>query len=251
MVARPDVGINRRLALTPRMLARMMERQHLTDIDITRPSNWDEYAKHRQIGSFDSEPTKSYEFLISLDPKVRTIPLEVLANRWSPERRDQLRMKLMHDHPTLEADVISAFRSIETHSLELYEELREQFFMDLVNNGDLVGSFKYRAVKRNPRFAELLSKAQALQSQMQPWNQPSRGYGIALLDDFDGRETSFSALAVQFRETLQALESFYDVMCPQEAMRIDHGGRNVRQLTEMYEDVYAQRRAPAADRPSR
>jgi hypothetical protein len=111
----------------------------------------------------------------------------------------------------------------------LYEELRESLLMDLVNNGDLVGSLKYRAMKANPRVIELLSHAQALRSQMEPWNQPSRGYGIALRDDFDGRERNVSATVVEFRETLEALQSFYGVMCPKEAMRIDQGRRNVKQ----------------------
>ena len=244
MIARPDVRITRRLALTPRMLARMLEKQRLTDVNLTRASNWDEYAKNRQIGSFDSEPTRSYEYLVSLSPRLRKVPLEVLANRWSPEKRDQLRIELIQDNPTLEANVLSAFRSIESHSLKLYEELREKFFMDLVNNGDLMGIFKYRAVKQNPLFIELLSHAQALQSQLQPWNQPSRGYGIALLDDFDGGEKKYSAVLSQFQGTLNALESFYGVMCPKEAIKIDQGRRNLEQWTEMYEDIYAQKAAP-------
>jgi hypothetical protein len=240
IVARPDVRITRRWARTPRMLARMMEKQNLTKINLTRASHWDDYARHRQIGSFDSEPMKSYEYLVSLSPKVQKVPLEVLANRWSPEQRERLRIELINEHPALEADVISAFRSLESHSLELYEELREMFFMDLVNNGDLIGSSKYRAVRQEPRFAELLSHAQALQSQMQPWNQPSRGYGIALPDDFDRSKRDFSAIVVQFRETLQELKTFYGAMCPKEAMRIDHGRRNLKQLSEMYDEVYAQ-----------
>jgi hypothetical protein len=233
MIARPNVKITRTLAFTPRMLARMLEKQKLTDINITRPSNWDEYAKSRQIGSFDSEPTKSYAYLSSLSPRAQTVPLEVLANRWSPEKRDQLRSELIRDHPTLEANIVSAFRSIESHSLKLYEELREDLLMDLVNNEDLMGNFKYRVARQNRRFAELLSQAQALQSQMQPWNQPSRGYGIPLSADFDGAGKNASATVVQFQVTLKELQSFYGVLCPKGAMRIEQGRRNLKELKEM------------------
>ena len=241
MVARPGVKITRGMAFTPRMLARMLEKQNLTDINITLPSSWDEYATNRQIGSFDPEPTKSYEYLVSLSPKLREVPLEILANRWSPEQRNSLRTKLIHDHPTLEPGVLSAFRSIECHSLTLYEELRENLFMDLVNNEDLMGHFKYRTVKRNRRFAALLSQAQVLQSQMQPWNQPSRGYGIALLEDLDGSEKNVSATLVQFQETMKALELFYGELNPKGATKIEQGRRTVKQLTEMEAEIYAVR----------
>jgi hypothetical protein len=243
MIARPDVKMTRMLALTPRAVARMLEKQHLTDINITRASNWNEYAKNDQIGSFDSEPTKSYEYLVSLDPALQKVPLEVLANRWSPKKRDQLRVQLIHDHPTLEANVTSAFRSIEDQSVKLYEELREKFFMDLINNVDLMGHSRYRAVQQNHRFAELLSQARALQSQMRPWNQPSRGYGIALLGDFDGRESKFSATFIQFQKTLKALDSFYGLLCPKEAMTIEQGRLSLNRLTENQEEIYARRRS--------
>jgi hypothetical protein len=223
------------------MLARMLEKQHLTDINITLPSSWDEYATKRRIGSFDSEPTRSYEYLISLSPKLKEVPLEVLANRWSPEMRNELRIELIHDHPSAEPSVISAFRCIELHSLKLYEELRENLFEDLVNNEDLMGYYKYRTARRNRRFAALLSQAQALRSQMQPWNQPSRGYGIALLNDFDGREESVSATVVQFKETLKALESFYVVLARKGATKIEQSRRTVEQLTEMESEIYALR----------
>jgi hypothetical protein len=239
VVARPGVKINRGRAFTPRMLARMLEKQNLTDVNITVPSSWDEYATNRQIGSFDPEPTKSYAYLISLSPKLRGVPLEVLANRWSPERRNSLRLELIRDRPALEPGVISAFRSIESHSLKLYEELRENLFMDLVNNEDLMGHFKYRTVKQDRRFAALLSHAQALRSQMQPWNQPSRGYGIALLDDFDGSEKNVAATYVQFQETMKTLESFYGALNPKGATRIEQGRLTVQQLTEMEAATYA------------
>jgi hypothetical protein len=239
VVARPGVKITRGKAFTPRMLARVLEKQNLTDVNLTLPSSWDEYATNRQIGSFDPEPTKSYEYLSSLSPKLRDVPLEVLANRWSPERRNNLRVELIHDHPALEPGVISAFRSIENHSLKLYEELRENQFMDLVNNEDLMGHFKYRTLKRNRRFAALLSQAQALQSKLQPWNQPSRGYGVALLGDFDGGEKNVSETFAQFQETMTALESFYGELNPKGATKIEQGRRTVKQLTELEAAVYA------------
>jgi len=241
MVARPDIKIARGRAFTPRMLARMLEKQHLTDIDVTLPSSWDEYATSRQIGSFDSEPMKSYEYLSSLSPKLQDVPLEVLANRWSPEKRNNLRLELIRDHPDSEPSVISAFRSIEQHSLKLYEELREDLFMDLVNNEDLMGRFKYRTVRQNSRFAALLSQVQALQSQIQPWNQPSRGYGVALVDDFDGREKNVAATVVHVQEALKALESFCVLLSPKGAKKIDQGRRLVKQLTAMEAEIYTRR----------